>query len=154
MLPPRVLVVWPERVPRALLRAELREAGYDAIGASSLATALRYPPAEPERGPVGLWIVDQAALDAAAGPLLALAATRYPESRFLLVARAGLGAGGPGGPGGLAVAPPGGWSLVLRRPVTIGAIVGAARTLVPLPRALQRPIDNPDAAGHATSARE
>jgi hypothetical protein len=149
MLPPRVLVVWPERVPRALLRAELREAGYDAIGASSLAAALRYPPADPARGPVGLWVVDQAALDAAAGPLLALAATRHPGSRFLLVARAGARA-----TGGSAVAPPGGWSLVLRRPVTIGAVVDGARTLVPLPPALQRPIDTPDAAGHAPRARE
>ncbi len=145
MLPPRVLVVWPERVPRALLRAELREAGYDAIGASSLAAALRYPPAEPERGPVGLWIVDQAALDAAAAPLLALAATRHPVCGFLLVARAGPGAG-------TALAPPGGWQVVLRRPVTIGAVVDAARTLVPLPPALQRPIDRANAAGPAGPA--
>lgn len=33
MLAPRVLILQPDHWPRALLRAELREAGYDAVGA-------------------------------------------------------------------------------------------------------------------------
>src|SRR5439155_20440400 len=81
MWPPRILIMSPDQRSRALLRAELREAGYDAIGASSLTTTLRYPPDEPDRGPVRLFIVDG---DAAAAPaLLERTRARYPGSRFL-----------------------------------------------------------------------
>ena len=47
--PPRILVVSAEHWPRALLRAQLDEAGYDAIGAGTLSRALRHPPDDAER---------------------------------------------------------------------------------------------------------
>src|ERR1044071_6693705 len=114
MYPPRILIVSPDQRSRALLRAELREAGYDAIGASSLTTALRYPPHEPDRGPVRLFIIDGDA--AAAAALLERTRARYPESRFLLI-QSGAGAASPTPPGppGLPGAP-GPWQRVLRRP--------------------------------------
>src|SRR6058998_4234200 len=133
MCPPRILIMSPDRRSRALLRAELREAGYDAIGASSLTTTLRYPPDEPDRGPVRLFIVDG---DAAAAPaLLERTRARYPGSRFLLI-RSGAAAAPPDPPD-----PPRPWQRVLRRPITIGEIVAAARELVPLPPELQVSID-------------
>ena len=139
MYPPRILIVSPDQRSRALLRAELREAGYDAIGASSLTTALRYPPHEPDRGPVRLFIVDGGA--AAAPALLERTRARYPESRFLLI-QSGAGAASPAPPGPPDLpGAPGPWQRVLRRPITIGAIVAAARELVPLPPELQVSID-------------
>ncbi len=97
MVPPRVLVVSPDRALRALVRAELREAGYDAIGASSFAAALEYPPAERERGPVRLLIVHEGAVDPA-GEFLERARLQFPGSRFLLVAGEGSGGTVPAGP--------------------------------------------------------
>ena len=133
MWPPRILIMSPDQRSRALLRAELREAGYDAIGASSLRTTLRYPPDEPDRGPVRLFIVDG---DAAAAPaLLERTRARYPGSRFLLI-RSGAAAAPSPPPD-----PPRPWQRVLRRPITIGEIVAAARELVPLPPELQVSID-------------
>lgn len=52
----------PEHWPRALLRAALREAGYDAVGAPGLSGALRYRAAAPDRGPVRLVVIDRDAL--------------------------------------------------------------------------------------------
>jgi Response regulators consisting of a CheY-like receiver domain and a winged-helix DNA-binding domain len=66
--PPRVLLVMPEQWPRALLRAELRERGYDALGAPGVAAALAYPVSAPARGPVRLILIDQAALGARTSP--------------------------------------------------------------------------------------
>lgn len=117
--PPRVLVVSTEQWPRALLRAELRDAGYDAIGATTLSRALRHPSGDVERGPVRLIVVDAGA---AAADLAALEHTRrcYPGIRLVLIGRAG-------------VAPSGPWAATLQRPVTIGDIVATVRRLVPLP---------------------
>ncbi len=116
--PPRILVVSDEQWPRALIRAELREAGYDAIGAGTLSRALRHPPQDAERGPVRLLLVDSGA--AAAEPQqLERARRRYPGVAFVLVHRAG-------------AVPPGPWAATLRRPVTIGEIAATARRLVPL----------------------
>jgi hypothetical protein len=116
---PRIFIVSAERWPRALLRAELRHAGYDAIGASTLARTLRYPPADPERGPVRLIVVDSAAV-VADPTALEDARRRYPGLQVVLVHRAG-------------APPPGPWAATLQRPVTIGDIAASARRLVPLP---------------------
>ena len=62
--PPRILVVSAEQWPRALLRAQLDEARYDAIGAGTLSRALRYPLDDPERGPVRLIVLDSGAVAA------------------------------------------------------------------------------------------
>src|SRR5436309_3851729 len=56
--PPRILVVSREQWPRALLRAQLGEAGYDAIGTGTLSRALRHAPDDAERGPLRLVVVD------------------------------------------------------------------------------------------------
>src|SRR6266581_4880723 len=64
---PRILVVSGEQWPRALVRAQLDEAGYDAIGARTLSRALRHPPDDAERGPLRLVVVDSRA--AAAEPI-------------------------------------------------------------------------------------
>ncbi len=74
-LPPRILVVSGEQWPRALLRAQLGEAGYDAIGAGTLSRALRDPPDDAERGPVRLMVVDS---EAAAAEPEALATLQRP----------------------------------------------------------------------------
>jgi DNA-binding NtrC family response regulator len=114
----RILIVSADRWPRALLRAELRDAGYDAIGASSLSRALRYPPDDAERGPVRLVVVDSAT--AAAEPVaLERAPQRYPGVPFVLIRGAGAASRGP-------------WAAILQRPLSIGDIVAAVRRLVPL----------------------
>jgi CheY-like chemotaxis protein len=118
-LPPRILVVSAEQWPRALLRAQLREVGYDAIGAGTLSRALRQSPHDPERGPVRLVVVDSGAT-AGEPEALERARQRYPGAAFLLIRRAG-------------AVPPGPWAVTLRRPVTIGEIVATVRRLVPLP---------------------
>jgi hypothetical protein len=115
--PPRILIVSREQWPRALLRAQLREAGYDAIGARTLSRALGYPPDDPERGPVRVLVVDSAA--AVAEPAaLERARLRYPGVRLVLI-------------GGAGAAPPGPWDATLQRPVSIGDIVATVRRLVP-----------------------
>lgn len=116
---PRLFIISPEQWPRALLRAELRHAGYDAMGASTLARALRYPPEDPERGPLRLIVVDSAAVTADP-TALERARGRYAGVEFVLVHRAGAPPTGP-------------WTATLQRPVSIGDIVATVRRLVPLP---------------------
>jgi hypothetical protein len=115
--PPRILVVSAEQWPRALLRAQLNEAGYDAIGEGTLSRALRHPPDDAERGLVRLIVLDSGAV---AAELAAVedARRRYPGVAFVLVRGAG-------------AVPPGPWAATLRRPVTIGDIVATVRRLVP-----------------------
>jgi hypothetical protein len=118
-LAPRVLIVMGDQWPRAMLRAALIEAGYDAIGTRTPVEALRHPVTDPERGPVRLVLVDEHALE----PETDLArdlAVRFREASLVLIAPAG----GP--------APTGAWDQVIRRPVSIGEIVTQARRLVPL----------------------
>jgi hypothetical protein len=119
--PPRVLLVMPDQWPRALLRAELRERGYDALGAPGLAAALAYPVSVPDRGPVRLLLLDQTALGPSEEPLLARLVERHGYPAGLLLARVGQ-------------APASGdWSRVLRRPVTIAELAEAVTSLLPLP---------------------
>jgi hypothetical protein len=129
-LPPRVLLVMPDRWPRALLRAALRDVGYDAVGASSLGTALRVRAAEPGRGPVRLIIVDQSALsDAGDAEQLAGLLARHGAPATLLLARA-------------TMSPPSGkWQRVLRRPISVADIMTATAALLTLPAADRNPLD-------------
>jgi hypothetical protein len=130
---PRVLVVMPEQWQRALLRAALREAGFDAVGAHHLVEAFRSPAVEAGRGPVCLIVVDDAALDEGGERVLADLLTRLLErhagAATLLIARS------------THAAPPGPWHHVLRRPLSIGEIVRAVETLVPLPPDARHPVD-------------
>jgi len=127
---PRVLLIMPDQWRRAVLRGALREVGYDAIGSIDVATARRHHRPEPGRGTMALMVVDQ---DAVAGhqkdlrhllnsldapPALLLAhATRTP--------------------------PPGAWTRVMQRPMSIGDVVAAVQSLVPLPENARRPLDSP-----------
>jgi hypothetical protein len=124
----------PEQWPRALLRAALREVGYDALGAPGLAGALRYRARVQGRGPVRLVLVDQAALQGEeALPLLTTLLHRHEGPAAILLARAV-----PRLPEEAAAAP---WARVVRRPVSIDGIVAVVRDLLPLPPGWSRPID-------------
>src|SRR5215471_7581439 len=57
----RLLLVVPDHWTRVLLRAELLEEGYEAVGATSMEAALSVPKAD-TRGPVRLILLDQDAL--------------------------------------------------------------------------------------------
>jgi hypothetical protein len=134
--PPRVLLVMPDQWPRALLRAALREVGYDALGAPALAGALRYRVQAPSRGPVRLVLVDQAALQGdEALPLLTTLLHRYGDPAALLLARVVPMSGPPEN------GEPAPWTRVIRRPVSIDGIVAAVRELLPLPSGTSRPLD-------------
>ena len=125
---PRVLIVMPEQWPRALLRAALREAGYDAVGTRNLGTALRIPSDEPDRGPVRVVVVNQSALGGADDKLTELL-SRHGAPTTILLSRATI------------VTPRGPWQRVLKRPVTIDDIVTTVGELMPLPDELRHPID-------------
>jgi len=127
-LPPRVLIVMPDQWPRALLRAALREQGYDAVGTRNLDSALRVLPDEPERGPVRLIIVDQPALAGAADQLKQLL-ERHRAPSTLLLAR------------NTQTSPKGEWAKILRRPLSIADAVTASEALIPLSPEDRHPID-------------
>lgn len=105
--------------PRALLRAELLEAGYDAVGARTFDEALALVFAGPERGPVRLVVAEQAAVEGMAAGGSELAGLGAEVIRVLLAKTGG-------------ALPPGPWNRVLRRPASIGDIVAAVRASVPL----------------------
>jgi DNA-binding response OmpR family regulator len=127
-LSPRVLIVMPEQWPRALLRAALREAGYDAVGTRNLDTALRVRPEEPDRGRIWLVIVDQSAASGAELQLQRLLSLHGTPPTILL-ARPTL------------AAPEGPWQRVLKRPVSVDEMVTAVRESLPLTSELRHPID-------------
>jgi hypothetical protein len=123
---PRVLLVLPDQWPRALLRAELREEGYDAVGARSLEEALVYRPEVAERGPVRLLLVEG---DVVGEGALADLLARHGNPPAVVLAHAGQ------------EVPPGRWARVLRRPVSIADLARVVRELVPLGGAPARPLD-------------
>jgi len=123
----------PDQWPRALLRAALRESGYDALGAPSLTGALRYRADAPDRGPVRVILVDQGALIGEnAGARLNALARRHGNPALVLLGRAGAGPGST---------PEGGWRRTVRRPASIAELVEAVRALIPLPPNAARPLD-------------
>ena len=133
--PPRVLVIDPEQWPRSLLRATLRERGYDAVGTRSVESALRIPVHAPERGPVEVLLFDQQALRDAEVEIARANVTalfdRYPTAARVLLARVN-------------VLPPilsRPWTLILRRPLTVEEIVSAIEALRPLNRDARKPLD-------------
>ena len=118
----------PDQWPRALLRAALRERGYDAVGTRNLDSALRIRPDEIERGPVRLIIVDQPALTGDGNELKQLL-DRHRASATILLARA------------TQPIPEGSWGRILRRPLSIEDIVTAAEALIPLSVENRHPVD-------------
>jgi len=113
MPPPRILLVMPEHWPRALLRAELIERGYDVVGAPDLTAALLVRPVEKGRGPVRLIAIDQDVMVESQGALLERLVSRHQKPRLVLLARAQL------------ETPPGSWDQIVRRPALIGEIATA-----------------------------
>lgn len=126
--PPRVLIVQAAQWPRALLRAALRQEGYDALGARDLSEAMTYPESEERRGPVRLIIVDQEGL-AGQDSSLAELLSRH-EGALLLVLESAFRPSGQAS-----------WPHVLRHPVTIADIVRTTQQLLPLSSAVANPID-------------
>jgi hypothetical protein len=117
----------PEQWPRALLRAALREAGYDAVGTRALGGGLRLSAEEHHRGPVGLVVLDQQALTGDRRDLEELR-RRAPAPIVLLAPALRPAADGP-------------WTRVCRRPFSIGDVVRTIEELVPLPPEQRHPID-------------
>lgn len=126
----------PEQWPRALLRAALREAGYDAVGAPGLSGALHYRVAAPDRGPVRLVVIDQDAMPGsdAGGDLTALI-DRHDSPELILLAKGGSAAPLPGPAREIA------WRRIVRRPASIAELVDAVRAVLPLPPDARRPLD-------------
>jgi len=127
--PPRILLVMPEQWPRALLRAALREAGYDASGTLTLEAALYQLAPDPDRGPVRLVLVDQEALGEEEWRRLKDLQSRAPQASLLLLA-----------PRTRSV-PEGPWATIVQRPTSIAELVGVIQHLMPLPPELRRPIE-------------
>jgi len=117
----------PGQWPRALLRAALREVGYDAIGAPALKPALQQAESQEGRGPVRLVVLDQDALTDADGTHLEdLRSSGIPIVLLAPVMRR---------------AREGPWTRVLRRPITIGSLAESIETLVPLESEARHPTD-------------
>ena len=117
----------PDQWRRALLRAALREVGYDAVGTRNVSAGTRIPAGDPARGDVKLIIVDQDALDESEAPVDALIKTHGAAS--ILIARSTI------------AAPPGPWQRILSRPLAIDDIVAAVQSLLPLSAERRHPID-------------
>jgi hypothetical protein len=107
---PRILLVMPDQWSRVLLRAELIERGWDAVGATSLKQAVAYAAAEPRRGPVGLILVDQRALREGWEPLVGRLANQHGEPPVVLLVST------------QSELPGGQWSEIIARPAAIGEI--------------------------------
>jgi hypothetical protein len=126
--PPRILLVMATQWPRALLRAALREIGYDAVGTRTVSGARLLLASGEGRGPVRLILMDQDALtENAQADLDRL--RRATDAALVLLAPA------------TRRVSEGSWTGVLRRPVTVGELAQAIERMVPLPPAARRPID-------------
>ena len=125
---PRILLIMPDQWPRALLRASLREAGYDAVGTRSVRGAERQAAPAPERGPVVLIVVDHEAAVEEPGVLRDLVAS-LGDPATVLVEHA------------MREPPAGAWTRVVRRPVSVEGLCDLVMSLAPLPRDARVPID-------------
>jgi hypothetical protein len=116
---PTVLVVMASHWPRALLRAALREAGYNAVGSSTLKEALAFSAGDDGR--VGLIVLDHTVVNGRDHPLLADLLARHSHALTLKIESATHRSDSRA------------WSHVLWRPVSIAEIVGATQSLLPSP---------------------
>jgi hypothetical protein len=128
-LPPRILLVMPAQWPRALLRAALREVGYDASGTRALKAALYQATPNPARGPVRLVVLDQEALAEDEGSDLDALRSRTLAAPIVLLAPA------------TRRVREGPWTRVIRRPTSIAALVQEIESLIPLMPEARHPID-------------
>ena len=119
----------PDHWRRALIRAGLREAGYDAVGARGLPQVQLVRSTLEGRGAVRVIIVDQDSLAGADPASVTSLMQRFGEADVILLARA-------------TIRPPDGpWRRVLRRPVSVEEIVRAVEELAPLRPELRHAID-------------
>jgi DNA-binding response OmpR family regulator len=119
----------PMQWPRALLRAALREVGYDAIGTRTLEGAVHHAAAHPSRGPVRLVLLDQDAMTDDEQPSLEKLRAQTPAASLVLLAPATRDRReGP-------------WTRVITRPISIAVLVQEVEALVPLMPGLRKPID-------------
>ena len=116
----RVLIVMPAQWPRALIRAALREAGYDALGAPNLDEALTYPADEVGRGPVRLILLDQQAVPEKDDQMLRRLLDRHPEAETVLLR------------GAFQRSIPGPWRDVVQHPVSIAELTERVHQMLPL----------------------
>ena len=117
---PRIVIVSADQWLRAGLRGELRERGYDAVGARDVAEAIRASRLEPGRGPVRVVLVDQVSLGAALEPAAVdeLHRATWRARLVLLAPRNRKEADGP-------------WADILRRPLTMGDIADHVTRMLP-----------------------
>ncbi len=128
MLAPRIIILSNDQWVRAGLRAELREHGYDAIGAQDIEHAERYVLPDPERGPVRLVIADQDLMDERGIDTL----RRWRKGldcAVVLLAHA------------TRAVPAGDWDEVLRRPFSLADVEAVVSARVPLAPADAHPLD-------------
>jgi len=123
-----VLLIIGDQWDRSFIRAALREVGYDAVGARSPAEAQRYRSIEPGRGTIGLIVADHEA--GAERDALADVVASHRSPPLILVAR------------GTQAPPPGSWSRVIRRPLTVADVVDAVESILPLGAEARRPLDD------------
>ena len=128
-LPPRILLVMPAQWPRALLRAALREVGYDASGTRALKMALYQAAPDSERGPVRLVVLDQEALAEDDGNHVEELRGRTSGAPVVLLAPA------------TRRVHEGPWARVIRRPTSIATLVQVIESLVPLAPEAHHPLD-------------
>jgi DNA-binding response OmpR family regulator len=119
----------PAQWPRALLRAALREEGYDASGTRAVNGALYQAAPDPERGPVRLILVDHEALGESDARQVEELRVRTPDAPILLLAAA------------TRRVPEGPWARVIRRPISISELVRTIESVAPLPPEARHPID-------------
>jgi hypothetical protein len=119
----------PAQWPRALLRAALREVGYDASGTRTLKAALYQATPDAARGPVGLIMLDQEALAEDEGSDLKVLRSRTFAAPIMLLAPA------------TRRVREGPWTRVIRRPTGIAALVQEIESLIPLAPEARHPID-------------
>jgi hypothetical protein len=112
----RVLLVVPDHWTRVLLRAELVERGFDAVGASSLKTALHVPN-DDERGPVRVILLDEGALSGDDATALDALSLRHENAPIALLA------------GAFAEPRVGPFRRIVRRPTSIGVLVSLVQEL-------------------------
>jgi len=118
----------PDQWPRALMRAALREVGYDAVGTRSLGGALYRSAPVPGRGAIGAVVIDQDAIGENAGVIASFRQHAPGAALVLLAPVTRLVQEGP-------------WARVIRRPVRVEEVVRVIEELVPLPAEIRRPVD-------------
>ena len=116
----------PDQWTRVLLRAAMREVGYDAVGTRTLQSGMRIRVSEPDRAPITLIVIDHAAvtdLDSVKSLL-----DRHHAPAILIARRTSATPAGP-------------WQRVVYRPISVEEIVRVVEDISPLPADLQHPVD-------------